>query len=497
VTLSTVDLVVLVAYIVGVVLLGLVTAGRQRTAEDYFLADRSIPWLAICFSVVATETSALTVVSVPGTAYIGDLWLLQLTIGYIAGRIVVAAFLLPGYFRGRIATAYALLEERFGAGTRRFASLLFMATRALADSVRIFVAAIPLVLITNLDYWQAILVLGAATLAYTYVGGLRSVVWVDVSQMIIYLVGGVAALIVLGHAVPGGWAEIVRAGAAAGKLRAFHLQGGMADASWFWTGLIGGGFLTMASHGADQLIVQRLLAARSLDGARKAVVGSGLVVMAQFGLFLLVGIGLWVYFHGAAFENPDEIFPRFIIERMPPGLAGLLLAAIMAAMMSTVSSSLNSLASAATFDVYAPLTGRSDSRHLLRVGRGFTLLWAVVLLGGAMAFQQALEGTPVVVVALQIASFTYGGLLGGFLVALVIPRADQTGAILAIAAAVLAMSVLWIGQRTGVIPSLVNSLWFACLGSAVALAVGFASTRFRGRPATSDPSGASSFTSST
>jgi len=490
VTLPTLDLVVLVAYILGVIALGLVTAGRQRTAEDYFLADRSIPWLAICFSVVATETSALTVVSVPGTAYVGDLWLLQLTIGYIAGRIAVAVLLLPGYFRGRISTAYAILEERFGPATRRFASVLFMVTRALADSVRIFVAAIPLVLITNLDYWQAILLLGAATLAYTYVGGLRSVVWVDVSQMAIYLVGGVAALVVLGQVVPGGWEEIIRAARPAGKLRVFHFEGTMADANWFWTGLIGGGFLTMASHGADQLIVQRLLAAPSLKGARKALVGSSLLVMGQFALFLLVGVGLWVYFQGAAFESPDEIFPRFIIERMPAGLAGLLLAAIMAAMMSTVSSSLNSLASAATFDIYAPLTGRTDSRHLLKVGRGFTLLWAAVLLGGAMAFQQALEGTPVVVVALQIASFTYGGLLGGFLLALLVRRADQTDAILAISAAVLAMSVLWIGQRVGLIPPLVNSLWFACLGSIIALAVGFGSSRLlHGRGTVADTSG--------
>ena len=489
-TLPTLDLAVLVAYLVGVIVLGLVTAGRQRTAEDYFLADRSIPWLAICFSIVATETSALTVVSVPGTAYLGDLWLLQLTIGYIVGRIVVAAFLLPGYFRGRIATAYTILEKRFGPATRQFASILFMATRVLADSVRIFVAAIPLVLITNLDYWQAILLLGAATLAYTYVGGLRSVVWVDVLQMAIYLVGGVAALVVLGQVVPGGWDAIIEAAKPADKLRVFHFDGGMADATWFWTGLIGGGFLTMASHGADQLIVQRLLAAPSLNGARKALIGSSLVVMAQFALFLLVGVGLWVYFQGAAFDSPDEIFPRFIIERMPPGLAGLLLAAIMAAMMSTVSSSLNSLASAATFDIYAPLTGRTDSRHLLRVGRGFTLLWAAVLLGGAMVFQQALEGTPVVVVALQIASFTYGGLLGGFLLALLIKRADQTDAILAISVAVLAMAALWLLQRTNAIPPLVNTLWFAALGSALAVVVGFASSRLRrGLRADTDSSG--------
>jgi SSS family transporter len=402
-----------------------------------------------------------------------------LTIGYIVGRIVVAALLLPGYFRGRIATAYTILEGRFGAATRRFASILFMVTRALADSVRIFVAAIPLVLITNLDYWQAILLLGAATLAYTYVGGLRSVVWVDVSQMAIYLVGGIAALVVLGQVVPGGWDAIIQAARPAGKLRVFHFDGSMADANWFWTGLVGGCFLTMASHGADQLIVQRLLAAPSLNGARKALIGSSLLVMTQFALFLLVGVGLWAYFHGTAFESPDEIFPRFIIERMPPGLAGLLLAAIMAAMMSTVSSSLNSLASSTTFDVYAPLTGRTDSRHLLKVGRGFTLLWAAVLLGGAMAFQQALEGTPVVVVALQIASFTYGGLLGGFLLALLVHRADQRDAILAIAVAVLAMGTLWVLQRTGVIPPLVNTLWFAALGSLLAVVVGFVSSRLR------------------
>ncbi len=474
-TLAPLDVVVLVGYTVGVVALGVAIAGRQRGPDDYFLAERAVPWSAICFSIVATETSALTVVSVPATAYEGDLWLLQLALGYLVGRLAVAGLLLPGYFRGRMATAYALIERRFGGATRRFASLLFMVTRSLADSVRIFVAAIPLVLISGLPYWQAILLIGAATLVYTYLGGLRAVIWVDVMQLAVYTIGGVVALVVLIGAVPGGWGGIVEVAAPAHRLRIFHFDGAPADANWFWTGLIGGCFLSMASHGADHLIVQRLLAARSLLDGRRALVGSAVLVIAQFALFLFVGIGLYAYYGGIEFATPDEIFPRFIVERMPVGLAGLLIAAILAAAMSTVSSSLNSLASATTYDLY-DARSRRDPVHLLRAGRVFTLGWAAVLLGGAILFHRLLAGTPVVVVALQIASFTYGGLLGGFLLALLVRRARQRDAMVGIGTAVVVMTGVWIAQQTGAMPTLVNSLWFAFLGSALTVLVGWLSS---------------------
>jgi SSS family solute:Na+ symporter len=485
--LGAVDLAVIVAYLLGVVGLGAAAGGRQETSRDYFLGGSGLPWWAIALSVVATETSALTFISVPAVSYGGDLWFLQLGAGYLVGRVAVAALLLPGYFRGDFLTAYEFLETRFGTSTRRFASVTFLVTRALGDSVRLFAAAIPVALLTGLPYAVAIVLAGGATLAYTYRGGLRSVVWVDVAQMALYVVGGVTALVLLGAAVPGGWAEILSIGGEAGRLRVLHLSGGPASGQWLVTGLVGGAFLSLASHGVDHLIVQRLLAAGGLSAARKAVVWSGVLVLLQFALFLFVGVGLFAYYGGRPFATNDEVLATFVIERFPPGLAGLIVAALLAAAMSTVSSSLNALASSTTLDLYGPLTGRSGA-HLVAAGRLFTVVWAVALTGGALLFQLAASDTPIVVIALQVASFTYGGLLGAYLLGLFVRRSRERDVIPAMATAVVGMTVLWILERAGVSPVAFHGLWFAALGSALTLAVGWAlSTRTRGEDRTPSP----------
>ena len=481
---TTLDLVVLAGYIIGVTAFGTWLGSRQKDARDYFLADRGIPWWAVCFSVVATETSALTFISVPATAYTSDLWMLQLTIGYLLGRIAVAVILLPGYFRGELNTAYALLQNRFGLGARRFASIIFMVTRALADGVRIFATAIPIKLIIGLPYWQAILITGVFTLIYTYYGGLSAVVWVDVIQMFIYIFGGLAALYILLQAIPGGWDGIVAAAAPAEKLRILHMEGGFASGRWILTGLIGGAFLSMASHGVDHIIVQRLLASPSLKDARKALITSGLIVIGQFALFLVVGVALWVFFQGRQFATPDEIFPSFIVSELPTGITGLVIAGILAAAMSTVASSINSLASSTTHDIYAPLSGREqDHVHLMKMGKIFTLVWGVILIGGALLFQFVQQGTPVVVIALQIASFTYGGLLGAFLLGVASRRADQTDVIIGMATAIATMSVFWALQQFQIIDRMVDGLWFALIGSAITYAVGSVSAMVRGSQA--------------
>jgi solute:Na+ symporter, SSS family len=480
---TALDVVVLIAYIAGVTVFGLLLGGRQQGARDYFLGGRGLVWWAVCLSVVATETSALTFISVPATSYQTDFWMLQLTLGYLFGRIVVAYLLLPRYFAGELVTAYQLLETRFGITARRMASCIFLVTRAFADSVRIFAAAIPIALITPFSIWQSIVIAGAFTLVYTYYGGLRAVVWVDVLQAGLYLFGGIAALIVLARLVPGGMGAIVGDAAAAGKLRVLHVTGeaaGFASARWLLTGLIGGAFLSMASHGVDHLIVQRLLAAKSLAGARRALVGSGVLVAAQFALFLFVGVGLYSYYGGVAFDTPDAVFPQFIVEGLPPGLSGLIVAGILAAMMSTVSSSLNSLAASTTHDLYAPLIGTDDEDHLMRVGRIFTLVWAGVLVGGATLFQLLQQGTPVVIVALQIASFTYGGLLGGFLLGVLSRRAREVDALIGMSVAIAAMTALWGAQQFGVMERRVDSLWFALIGSALTVLAGLVSSRFDG-----------------
>lgn len=478
---TNLDVVVLAAYVLGVTAFGTWLGGRQRGARDYFLAGRTVPWWAICFSVVATETSALTFISIPATAYQTDLWFLQLAAGYLIGRVIVAWLLLPRYFSGELVTAYELLERRFGRATRRFASVIFMVTRAFADSVRMFAAAIPLTLITGLPWWQSIVIAGAVTLVYTWYGGLRAVIWIDVVQMGLYVFGGFAALYVLVQLVPGGWDGILETARAADKLRVIHTEGGMASARWIVTGLVGGAFLSMASYGVDHLIAQRLLAAPSLPGARRALVGSGLLVIAQFALFLAVGLGLYAHYRARAFAVPDEIFPRFIVEGLPPGMSGLIVAGILAAMMSTVSSSLNSLASAATHDIYAPLAGiEGDERRLLRAGRVFTLLWAGILIGGALLFHFVQAGTPIVVIALQIASFTYGGLLGGFLLAVLSRRAAQRDAVLGIASAIVVLTSLWAAQQFGLMERRIDGLWFSLIGALITVAVGMTSASWRG-----------------
>ena len=292
---TALDFFVLVAYLAGTTILGVWLGRNQKDTRDYFVADNLIPWWAVLFSVVATETSALTFISIPGLAYATNLGFLQIAAGYILGRIVVAFTLLPRYYQGELVTAYALLETRFGIATRRFASVVFMVTRAFADSVRVFATAIPIALILGPSVPQkwvmpiAILVLGALTLFYTYYGGMRAVVWTDVVQTSVYLLGGLAAVYLLGKGVSGGWPAIFHNASASGKLHVIDVYFGFDKAQTLFAGLIGGAFLSMASHGADQLIVQRLLSASSLRDARKALIGSGIAVFAQFSLFLMIG----------------------------------------------------------------------------------------------------------------------------------------------------------------------------------------------------------------
>lgn len=478
--LSPFDLTLIVLYVAGVTAWGSWLGRRQKDSRDYFLADHAMPWWAVSFSIVATETSVLTFISVPATAYTGDLWMVQLTFGYLLGRITVAAILLPGYFAGELATAYALLERRFGVLTRRFASVIFLVTRTLASSVRLFAIAIPIRLIAGLPYWLAITLTGTFTLIYTYFGGLRAVVYVDVLQMTIYLSGAIAALVVLLQVVPGGWNGIVAAAEPLDKLRVFHFEGGFVDGKWILTGIVGGAFLSMASHGVDHLIVQRMLAAPSLKDARKALITSGVFIIAQFTLFLVVGVGIYAYYEGRLFATPDEIFPRFIMEGLPAGISGLVIAGLLSVAMSSEASAINSLASALTLDLYGPLSGRTDDQpHMLRAGKLFTLVMGVVLIVGGILFQFAQQGTPVVVVALNIASFTYGGLLGGFLLGVLSRRAIQTDALIGMAAAVVLMTLLWAAQQFGVVDKRVDPLWFSLFGSAITLAVGVASARLR------------------
>jgi solute:Na+ symporter, SSS family len=491
-TINPLDIGVIVVYLLGVTLLGIWVGRRQRDAKDYFVAAREIPWWAVMFSVVASETSALTFISIPGLAYLTNLGFLQVAAGYILGRIVVANVLLPKYYQGEIVTAYSLLEQRFGLATRRFTSIVFMVTRALADAVRVFATAVPIALVLGpvmpRQYVMptAVLVLGALTVIYTYRGGMRAVVWTEILQASVYLLGGISAMVILGGLVDGGWSGVFASAGAAGKLDAIDFYTGIDRPHTIFAGLIGGAFLAMASHGADQLIVQRLLSSKSLRDAQIAIIGSGIVVFLQFGLFLLLGVGLWTFYGARTFNTPDAIFPTFIIEQMPHGLIGLLLAAILAATMSTHSGAINALAASSTHDIYLPLTGRKpEDPRTLRVGKLFALLWGVVLTLGALLFPEN-QQTPVVVIALSIASFTQGALLGAFFLGNFWRRAIQRDALLGMAIGITCMAFIVFAKRLiAAYPGLGGALgpfasiawpWYVLIGMSITVLVGIASS---------------------
>ena len=440
------DIVVIVVYLAAIAAFGIYMGGKQSNTKDYYLGARNLPWWAVCLSVVATESSALTVISVPAIAYLGSFTFLQLAIGYFVGRILVAFVLLPRYFAGNLTTAYTFLGQRFGGGMQGATGVTFLVTRLLADGVRLFATAIPINVILagygiSASYWQIILVVAIVTVIYTYIGGITSVVWVDTVQMGLYFVGGLIAIAFLVGGVPDGFfAQATEAG----KTQLFNFTSNpLTNPYSIFTAVIGGAFLGMASHGADQLIVQRLLACRSQADGQKAVIGSAVVVGIQFAIFLVVGLLLWGYYNAQSPEalgltRGDEVFPLFIIEGLPAGLSGLLLIGIVSAAMSTLSSSLNSLSSSTMVDLYERFARQSLSDVAgLRLARIFTLVWAGVFVIFANLFEN--QDNPVVELGLGIAGLTYGALLGAFLFGLIFRRARQTDALIAFGVTVVAM----------------------------------------------------------
>ena len=476
---QTIDIVVIIVYLLCSAWLGLKLSGRQRDVKDYFIGNRELPWWAVCLSVVATETSALTVISVPGVAYLGDVTFLQVAVGYLLGRIVVAFLLLPRYYRGEMTTAYAYLGLRFGRGMQATASVTFLFTRLLADGVRLFAAAIPMKIILDsigmeASYFAIVAIMGVVTILYTLVGGIRAVVWVDVLQMGLYCVGGVAALVIIATSLD---VNFLAVAAEEGKTRFLDFTSNPVSAPYATvTAVLGGALLSTASHGADQLVVQRLLGCRTLRDAQKAVIVSGVVVFVQFALFLTVGLALYSYFERATVEQlgmstSDELFPVFIAEGLPAGLSGLLLAGIMAAAMSTLSSSLSALSSSTMADLYEKFSRRRlEGEQALRMSRLFTLGWGLVFIGAAAMF----TGTdnPVVELGLSVASITYGGLLGAFFLGLWVRRARQIDATIAFAVAVATMAWLFLFE-----PELVGFTWYTAIGSAITLGLGYLLSR--------------------
>jgi SSS family transporter len=479
---STIDYLVLLVYLAGITIFGMRFRRAQRTVKDYFLGARNTSWIIICLSIVATETSTLTLIGVPALAFGtfarpeqgGTLTYLQVLIGYVIGRFIIARLFLPSYFTGDLLTAYALLERRFGAGARHVAASLFLIMRALAEGVRVFAASLVLsaVLassfpaIPHLWLWSIALV-GVLTLIYTFEGGIAAVIWTDLIQFVIYVGGSLLAAYELVHLTPGGWPAIVHTASAAGKLQVFSFSWDLSVPFTFWAGVVGGTFLTNASHGTDQLLVQRLLTCRNLRDSQKAIITSGFIVLLQFVLFLGIGIMLYAYYQTVpppAITTNDEIFPRFIVTTLPHGISGLVIAAIFAAAMSNLSGSLNSLASTTVIDFYQPLRGgRISDERLLALSRWCTAMWGLVLIAIAVI---ARGWGSVFTAGLTAASIVYGPMLGAFLLGVLTTRANSVGAITGMTVATAVMLVIW--STTSLAWT-----WYVLVGSSVCWIVGY------------------------
>ncbi len=489
------DVAVLVVYLAGIVVFGAYFSKTHHTVQDYFVSGKTIPWWAIMGSIVATETSTVTFISVPGYAYGSNLTFLQLVMGYMIGRLAVSILFIPAYFKGELLTVYQLLGDRFGGGVKRLASGVFLITRSFADGFRLFATGLVLAAVlramprmddlsrawlpsadpTYVILILSVVVMGIATIIYTYHGGMTAVIWTDVIQLIVYLVGAGLAAVILVKEIPGGWSEVRAVGEAANKFRLFDFTFSLTRGYTFWSGVVGGAFLTTATHGTDQLMVQRYFCADNEHSARKALLWSGALVFAQFVLFLLIGVMLFVYYTQHAQADivefmrdgrlqTDRIFPYFIVRHLPPGVVGLVLAAIFAAAMSTLSSSLNSSSAAAVNDFYMPATaGKRGSRHYLNVSRLLTAVFGAIQI--AVAIVAISLSSRVVDEVLGIASFTNGVILGVFFLGTFTSGVGQRSAFVAIAggtAIMLAVKLL----------TAVHWQWYVLIGSIATFAIG-------------------------
>src|SRR5271166_3548497 len=451
--LNRIDLLIIAAYLAGITLFGLRFRKRQRTMRDYFLADREIPWWAISLSIVAAETSTLTIISIPGLAYNSNLTFLQWVMGYLVGRVIISLFLLP---------------------------------HAAAEGVRVYAVSIVVAIALGTGEVTSIAIITLLTLIYTFEGGLAAVIWTDVVQTFIYVGGTLVGLFTILHLVPGGWGAIESIAGGLHKFQVFdfsffapHVSDPMHSVQWphldyakpytLWAGIIGGAFFTTASHGTDQLIVQRLLAARNQRQAVLALLSSGVAILFQFGLFLFVGVMLFAYYQvpSATFGRADRIYPTFIVSRMPHGIAGLLIAAILAAAMSNLSAALNSLTSSSMMDFYFRFRPEPIEAKRLRLARLATVAWALVLFGLAVLALHRVGR--VVEVGLQIAMVAYGALLGVFLLGVLTKRANQNGAIAGMICGLAVELYLWRWSH-------IAFTWWAAIGTCVTFAVGYAAS---------------------
>ncbi|HUO31979.1 MAG TPA: sodium:solute symporter [Bryobacteraceae bacterium] len=469
------DLAVILVYLIAITWFGAHFRKGQSSLSDYFLGGRSAPWWAICLSIVSAETSTLTIVGTPGLSFAGNLGFLQIVFGYLAARIAISILFLPQYFRGQMFTAYELMRRRFGERVRRLTAGIFLVTRALAEGVRVFAISLVISIVLGTGEVVSIIAIVCLTLFYTFEGGMTAVIWTDVAQMCLYVIGAVVSLfVILGH-VPGGWAHVAAVAGPAGKLQIFDFRFAptmqfFSRTYSFWAGVIGGCFLTMASHGTDQLMVQRLLSARDEAQSRLALMASWVVIFVQFSLFLAIGVALFVYDqdrHLAAPHSLDRLYPEFVWQHLPVGLAGLVTAAILAAAMANLSAALNSLASTTVIDFLRPL--RQDDAAPLSLARGMTVVWGAVLVAIGML---ARHWGSVLESGLSIASVTLGLLLGVFLLGVLTRRVREWAAMAGLVAGL--ATILLVRYATPIAWT-----WWVLIGSAATFAAGYGASLFQ------------------
>jgi len=465
------DLGVIFAYLIGITCLGAHFRHGQKNLKDYFLGGRTAPWWAISLSIVSAETSTLTIVGTPALSFTGDLGFLQIVFGYLLARIVISVLLLPHYFRGEMFTAYELMRRRFGERTRKLTASIFLVTRALAEGVRVFAISLVVSIVLGTGIEISIALIIVLTIFYTFEGGMTAVIWTDVAQMSLYIIGAVLSFVIILGKIPGGWEHVAAVAGAAGKFHIFDFRFAptlefFSIKYTFWAGIAGGCFLTTASHGTDQLMVQRLLSARDERQSRTALMASWFVIFVQFTLFLLIGILLFVYYRDRSLAPPaqlDRISPEFVWQNLPVGLAGVIIAAILAAAMANISAALNALASTTVVDFFrasAPGSGDSSS---LRLARFATVGWGAVLLSiGILAryVKSVLEA------GLTIASIPFGALLGVFLLGLLTRRVREGAAMAGIVAGLAA--IIYVRFATPI-----AFTWYVLIGTCATFAVGW------------------------
>lgn len=477
VDLGPIDIFVMCALLVTSVAIGFWSGRKNNDVESYLVGGRSLPWWAILGSIVATETSTATVLSIPGVGFgeTGMRWL-QIALGYIIGRTVVVRVFLPLYFQGKLLTAYQVLDTRFGSATKTVSSLLFLVTRNIGDGLRLFLAGVVLHSLLGLSFPVSVIIMGSVTIVYTFFGGLRSVIWNDCIQFVIYMLGGVAAVFIIANHIPGGLEQIMSFAADTGRSQIVVTSFSLGDPYNIWAGIIGGGVLTIGTHGTDHMMVQRYLSARSERDAGRAIILSSFVVLIQFALFLFIGVELACFYSLAgnvAPEKADQVFAHFIVNFFPEnsGLIGLMLAAILAAAMSTLSSSLNASASAVLNDFYVPQcrTPPTD-RQQLNLSRWLTLAFGILQIGIGI-YAMSLADT-VVNNALTIAGFSAGLLLGVFSLGVLVKRAGQPSALIGMFVGLIVLTIVKFVLKTDDGGSVVAWPWLALIGSTATFVTG-------------------------